>query len=739
MDLIKSLNDMQKQAVLCTEGPLLLLAGAGSGKTKVITHRIAHIVEKGTSMENILALTFTNKAAKEMKERVFSLLNSGDIWISTFHSTCVRILRREIHKINYANSFTIYDSDDSERLIKECLKQINLNDKMYPPKTIMNHIGNLKDNLKTPTEYKKESQGDFRNSQIAEVYSLYQEKLKNSNALDFDDIIFKTVEIFRNNLDVLEKYQNKFLYIMVDEYQDTNTAQYTLIKLLASKHKNICVVGDDDQSIYGWRGANIRNILDFESDFKNAKLIKLEQNYRSTQNILDVANSIIKNNPGRKDKVLWTENEKGNNVIYHKATSDFEEANFVTDKIKECINNNGKYSDIAILYRQNALSRVIEDQLVKKNIPYRIFGGVRFYERKEIKDILAYLKVIYNSSDDISTKRIVNIPKRGIGLATINKITDYANNNNFSFFQALYNLETLNMGSRGEKLIDFKDLINTLKDYATTNSISDLIKEILNKTDYIKGLEKEDIDQAQGRIENIQELINKALEFEKMSEDKSLTAFLEDISLVADIDNYEEGEDTIVLMTLHSSKGLEFPVVFLIGFEEGIFPGYRSIMSENKGDMEEERRLCYVGVTRAKQTLYITSARSRMQNGKIVSNSPSRFMKEIPKNLLLNYNELQRTHKTEKKSSGISQFAGIKIFNDTVSTGLGGKNYKLPLPKPKGEKLDFKIGDNVKQIKYGIGTVKNISPAGADYEVTVEFESAGTKKFMAHLSKLKKV
>lgn len=739
MDLIKGLNDMQKQAVLCTEGPLLLLAGAGSGKTKVITHRIAYIVEKGTSMENILALTFTNKAAKEMKERVFTLLESGDIWVSTFHSTCVRILRREIHKINYDNSFTIYDSDDSERLIKECLKELNFNDKMFPPKTIINHIGNLKDNLKTPIEFKNESQGDFRNIQIAKVYSLYQKRLKKSNALDFDDIIFKTVELFRNNLEVLEKYQNKFRYIMVDEYQDTNTAQYALIKLLASKYKNLCVVGDDDQSIYGWRGANIRNILDFENDFKGAKLIKLEQNYRSTQTILDVANSIIKNNPGRKDKSLWTENEKGGNVIYHKASNDFEEAIFVTDKIKEHIDNNGKYSDIAILYRQNALSRIIEDQLVKRNIPYRLFGGVRFYERREIKDLLAYLKVIYNSSDNIATKRIINVPKRGIGAATVDKVTDYANNNGFSFFEALNNLEALNMGSRGKKLIDFKDLINTFKDYATNNSVADLIKEILNKTEYIKELEKEDRDQAQGRIENIHELISKAVEFEKISEDKSLTAFLEEISLVADIDNYEEGDDTIVLMTLHSSKGLEFPTVFIIGFEENIFPGYRSMTSENKSDMEEERRLCYVGVTRAKQTLYITSARSRMQNGKVVHNSPSRFLKEIPKNLLIDYKELSRTDKPEKKSSGISQFAGIKIFNDKVNTGLGGKNYKSALPEPKGKKLDFEVGDKVKQIKYGTGIVKNISPAGADYEVTVEFESVGMKKFMAHLSKLKKV
>lgn len=739
MDLTKDLNDMQKEAVLHTEGPVLLLAGAGSGKTKVITHRIAYIVSKGVDMSNILALTFTNKAAKEMKERVSALLGSGDIWVSTFHSTCVRILRREIHKINCENNFSIYDSDDAERLIKECLKEINLDEKNYRPKSLMSNIGSLKDELKTPVQYEEEAQDDFRNRQIAKVYTLYQKKLKNNNALDFDDIIFKTVELFKNRPEVLEKYQDKFRYIMVDEYQDTNTSQYTLIKLLAKKYQNLCVVGDDDQSIYGWRGANIRNILDFEGDFKNVRLIKLEQNYRSTQTILDVANTIIKNNWGRKDKSLWTQNQKGNNIIYNHAPNEFEEAAFIVDKIKEHIKDGKKYSDIGILYRQNSLSRIIEDQLVKKNIPYRLFGGVRFYERKEIKDVLAYLKVIYNESDNIAIKRIINVPKRGIGTTTVDKISISGDENNISFYNTLKNLEALNMGSRAKKLVEFRNLIDDLKFFAENNSVLDLINEILNKTGYIEELEKEGNDQAQGRIENIQELINKASEFEANSEDKSLRSFLEDISLVADIDNYQEGDDTAVLMTLHSSKGLEFPIVFLAAFEEGIFPGYRNVLSEDKNEMEEERRLCYVGVTRAKELLYLTASKARMHNGKVINKSASRFLKEIPEELISNYNEYTNINKVKNKSSGVSQFAEIKIFNDSVGGGFGGKNYKMSISNPKNKNLDFEIGDTVMQMKYGKGVVKDISSAGADYEVTVEFNGIGVKKFMAHLSKLKKV
>jgi len=723
--LLGGLNDKQKEAVLHTEGALLVLSGAGSGKTKVITHRIAHLLEKNIPEYNILAITFTNKAAREMKERLEKILGrENKVWISTFHGMCVRMLRQDIYRLGYDNNFTIYDAQDSERLMKECIKELNLDEKLNPAKSMMYQIGELKNSLISPQAFEKQH-GNFREETVSKIYTSYQDKLKQNNALDFDDIISKTIELFQAHMEVVERYQQKFKYIMVDEYQDTNTAQYTLVSMLADGHGNLCVVGDDDQSIYGWRGADIRNILEFEKDFNNAKVIKMEQNYRSTSNILDAANSVILNNAGRKEKKLWTDNEQGERITFYSADSDFDEGAYVATAIKERAESGSKYSDFGILYRQNSLSRTIEEQLARRGIPYRIFGGLRFYDRKEIKDVLAYLKAIHNPLDSVSLRRIVNVPKRGIGDSSVDKVSAYALEQGISLYDAMKDCEWL--GSRSKKFAEFIELMEDLKQFAQNNNVEELINEILNKTKYIQDLEKD--DQLQSRQENIRELVNKAVEFEKIIDEPSLSAFLEDVSLVADIDNYSEDADTATLMTVHSSKGLEFPSVFIVGFEDGIFPSIRSNSTEK--DMEEERRLCYVGITRAREKLYITSSMSRLHNGKTVYNLKSRFLKEIDKSLLTYAN------KSEKKP-GISQFAGIKVFNSEKPRNVG-QSYKTDLPAPTGKKLDFEVGDTVNQIKYGNGIVKAINPAGADYEVTVEFEDVGAKKFMAFLSNLKKV
>lgn len=741
MDFLNNMNAMQRKAILKTEGPLLLLAGAGSGKTRVLTHRIAYLIKTGVNPYNIIAITFTNKAAKEMRERVNALVSCGSqVWVSTFHSTCVRILRREIQKLGYDSSFTIYDMDDSQKLLKTCMKELDINEKLLPLKSIASKIGSQKDELISAEAFVKIASTDFRLAQISKIYSLYQKKLKSSNALDFDDIIFKTVELFAYHKDVLLKYHDRFKYILVDEYQDTNTAQYQLIKLLALKNKNLTVVGDDDQSIYGWRGANIRNILDFEKDFKTAEVIKLEQNYRSTKTILTVANAVINNNFNRKDKVLWTENSEGNHIKYYKAMTDFEEGIFVSDTIKKNILIGHKYSDYAILYRTNAQSRALEEQLVKKNIPYRLFGGVRFYERKEIKDILSYLKLIHNTSDEIAIKRIINVPRRGIGDATIDKISSYATGKDMTFYEALKELDFVpELGNRTKRLIEFREILEELILDSKTLNITDLINKILSKTLYIEELKMEDTEEAVSRIENLHELISKAAEFESVSEDKTLTTFLEEVALVADIDNYVESNDAVVLMTIHSSKGLEFPNVFLVGLEEGVFPSFRSLNGDAK-ELEEERRLCYVAITRAKENLYVTTANSRRQHGQIVYNSPSRFLKEIPKeNLEHIILKEQTTKKPHVEIRGISQFADVNKNKDAMEISFGGKNYSNNISTPKGMTLDFKVGDKIKQMKYGIGIVKDIAEAGADFEVTVDFPNNGVKKFMAHLSKLKKV
>lgn len=733
-DLTTGLNPMQKKAVLKTEGPLLLLAGAGSGKTRVLTHRIAYLIEQGIRPYNIMAITFTNKAAKEMKERVEKITPFGkDVWVSTFHSSCVRILRRDIDRLGYTSQFTIYDSDDSERLIKDILKEFNINDKNFPAKMIMNEISSQKNELISAAAYSELAGDDFRMKTISKVYVEYQKRLKQNNALDFDDLIFKTVQLFSQNPDILEKYRDRFLYIMVDEYQDTNSCQYNLIRQLSSKYQNLCVVGDDDQSIYGWRGANIRNILDFEKDFKNASVIKLEQNYRSTQTILDAANAVIKNNFNRKDKELWTDNEKGGLIKYKKAESDLEEAMFIASEIQKGKEKGREYKDFAILYRNNALSRTIEDRLVKDSIPYRLLGGVPFYSRKEIKDIMCYLKVLYNPSDDVALKRIINVPKRGIGDATVEKLSAFANSNEISIYDALSNIEEIpELKTRSKKLSDFRKLISDLSEDVLSLNIKDLLEMVMLKTGYKEELEKEGTEEALGRIDNLNELISKAAEFEEHSEKSDLSAFLEEVALVADIDNYSEEDDTVVLMTLHSSKGLEFPVVFIAGFEEGIFPSYRSILEPSPTAVEEERRLCYVGITRAKKQLYITCAKTRLQHGNYISNAPSRFIKELPDEFIENdIFSSKSSNKTIK-----SPTAGSSKYNPKEN-----KNYSSysKMLSPKNVSIDFKVGDKVRQAKYGIGTVTSISPAGADYEVTVEFPSVGPKKFMAALSKFKKI
>lgn len=730
MNLLESLNPMQKEAVMCTEGALLLLAGAGSGKTRVITHRIAYMIDKGVDPFNILAITFTNKAAREMKARVMDLTNFDAVWVSTFHSLCVRILRREIAKIGYENSFSIYDSDDSLRLIKLCIKELDINEKQFPPKYIQGAISAAKNELASASQYAKINDSDFRLSKVARCYELYQKKLTLANALDFDDIIFLTVRLFKEVPESLFRYQERFKYIMVDEYQDTNTAQYQLIRLLSAGYGNLCVVGDDDQSIYGWRGANINNILDFEKDFTDAKVIRLEQNYRSTQKILSAANAVIANNFGRKAKSLWTENDSGAQICFYKAENDIEEAAFIISGIKEHVERGLGLNDFAVLYRQNSLSRSIEDALVKNNIPYKIYGGVRFYDRKEIKDILAYLKSIHNSFDDVAFRRIINTPKRGIGETSIEKVVSHCARNEISFFEALNDDELLSeLGSRAKRISEFYELMSELKEFAENNSVSQLLLEILDKTGYTKELKIESTDEAESRIENINELVGKAVEFEAGSEDISLGAFLEDVSLVADIDSHASSEQVVSLMTMHSSKGLEFKNVFIAGFEEGIFPSYRATTGGESKELEEERRLCYVGITRACENLFLTSAAQRLTHGQIIYNSPSRFLKELPDELL-------------KQNTYMDKYTNISP-REKPSTRPTPEYIVKPkpasIPAPKNKDLDFVIGDKVRQMKYGVGEVVEIKPAGADYEVTVAFEAAGQKKFMAHLARLTKV
>ena len=733
----EQLNPMQQKAVAQKDGAVLILAGAGSGKTGALTVRIASMLEHGIRPYNILAITFTNKAAKEMRDRVDALAGAAaqDIWISTFHSTCVRILRREIDKIGYSKDFSIYDADDQEKVMKEVFKELNMSitDKLFTVRSAVSAVSHLKEEMISWEDYLKEvDKADIRSWKISRVYEAYQTRLLRNNALDFDDLIYKTVYLFRTRPDVLNAYQERFKYIMVDEYQDTNTSQYELVRLLAAKYGNLCVVGDDDQSIYGWRGANIRNILDFEKDFPNACVIKLEQNYRSTKNILSAANSVIRNNKSRKDKTLWTENTTGSVIHVFRSENDIEEAVFVSETIdKNAIGGKANYSDFAVLYRTNAQSRAIEDRFVKKGIPYKLFGGVRFYERKEIKDILAYLKLIDNSADTVAIKRIINVPKRGIGEKSIETAECIAVERNISLFSALGRAgECPELKARGKKLTDFYNFICSLKKRAESLQVHELIAAVAEETGYKAELEADGTDDAMMRIENIDEFTAKAVEFEKTTEDATLSAFLEEIALVADIDSYNENDDAVVLMTLHSAKGLEFPYVFMVGMEEGLFPGSRAISSGDPNDKEEERRLCYVGITRARKELFLTYALHRMQHGQIQYNAPSRFLAELPPELL--DNRFKKPQNDPIKHWSFSPAGGMK--RNIISNP-----YKSELSKPTNVEIDFKVGDKVRAPKYGIGEVKDIKSAGADYEVTVLFTGKGAKKFMAGLSKLKKV
>jgi len=638
MDLLNGLNAEQKNAVLHDEGPLLILAGAGSGKTRVLTNRIAYLIrEQGVLPYNILAITFTNKAAREMRERIDNLIGNlgNDMWVGTFHSICIRMLRRDIEKLGYDKSFVIYDTQDQQVVIKECIKELNINEKNFPPKSVLETIGKQKDELIDAAHFEKLYASDFRMGKIGKLYSLYQKKLKSNNALDFDDIIMNTIRLFDQNPEVLEYYQRKFRYILVDEYQDTNTAQYTLVRKLSEAHGNLCVVGDDDQSIYGWRGANIRNILDFEKDFKGCKTIKLEQNYRSTQNILDAANYVIKNNTGRKSKSLWTDNKGGSRIVICENDNEHEEALYTAREIQRLAReDNRKYREFAVLYRINAQSRVLEEMFMREGLPYKIVGGQKFYDRKEIKDIIAYLRLIQNPADNVSLKRVVNVPKRGIGDATVDAAENLALESGVSIFSIISNAEECpSLKRAANKLGNFSTMILKLRTMKENMGIAQLLDLVVDDTGILREYEMENTVEAQSRIENIKELKSVAMEFEKNSEDNSLEEFLAHVSLVSDLDNLQEEQDYVVLMTMHSAKGLEFPVVFIPGLEEGVFPGYRAI-TEGPDQLEEERRLCYVGITRAREKLYLSNARFRTLFGNSSYNKPSRFLSEIPDELV---------------------------------------------------------------------------------------------------------
>ncbi|MDR1067170.1 MAG: UvrD-helicase domain-containing protein [Clostridiales bacterium] len=748
MDLMEMLNPMQKKAVSHTEGPALVIAGAGSGKTNVLTRRVAYLISLKKPSFNILAITFTNKAAKEMRGRIDELIGNNDVWVSTFHSLCVRILRRHISEIGFDNSFTIYDADDSLRLIKQCLKDLDVNEKQFPPKSAAYAIGAWKDALIPPELASSEFAGDYRQKQFADTYELYQRKLRLNNALDFDDLIFKTIDLFRASPATLQKYRDRFRYILVDEYQDTNAAQYHVVNLLAGETANLFVVGDDDQSIYGWRGADIRNILDFQKDYENAEMIKLEQNYRSTQMILDAANAVIKNNKRRRPKLLWTHKPGGSPICYFRAENERDEAAFVARTILSGVKDEGKnFSDFAALYRNNAQSRAIEDAFMTRSVPYRIYGGVRFYERAEIKDVIAYLRVVNNPRDSVSLARIINAPRRGVGDATIDRLSLYAARNDVPLYEAFENLDDVEgLGARAAKLVKFKTLMDSFITLAKSGSVTEVMEAIIDQTGYKRELLAENTPESLSRAENIDEFFSKAADFENTSGDKSLSSFLEELSLIADIDGYERDANVVSLMTLHSSKGLEFPRVFLVGLEEGLFPSYRSVVSDDINSVEEERRLCYVGITRAREQLFISSAFSRRQHGQVAFNSPSRFLKEIPEGLIQkmdnanNFENSEPSDVDEKKTSrtGISQYAEINKVRNSIDISFGGKNYASAIPAPN-QKPDFAVGDSVRLMKYGVGTVKNIAAAGADYEVTVEFDGLGEKKFMSGLSKIKKI
>ena len=755
MNAIDILNDRQKEAALHIEGPLLILAGAGSGKTRVITNRTAYMIEQcGINPWNILAITFTNKAAGEMRERINDIVGYGAdaIWVATFHSTCARILRRYIDRIGYDLSYTIYDTDDQKAVVNEIIKRFNINTKMYSARSFMSFISSAKDELRTPSDLAREYPGDYGKSEYIRVYKEYEDVLHKSNALDFDDLIVKTVELFKRCPDVLEGYQERFKYVMVDEYQDTNTAQFELVRLIADKYKNICVVGDDDQSIYKFRGANIRNILDFEKHYPEAKVVRLEQNYRSTQIILDTANAVIKNNYGRKDKSLWTDKGGGERVHLRQFETGYEEAEYIAADIAKSVKSgSSNYRDNAVLYRTNAQSRLLEEKFILFGIPYDVVGGVNFYSRREIKDVLAYLKTIDNGSDDLAVKRIINVPRRGIGGTTINRVAQFADINDMSMFDALLISEHIpDIGSGKKKLDGFTNMIRVFRAKAPELTVDELIRDILETTGYMEELVSSDDPDADDRIENIEELITKAKAFSesyKYDEEEApgslLSAFLAEVALVADIDRVDSDNNKVLLMTLHGAKGLEFDRVYMAGLEDGLFPSYMTIVGDDPDELEEERRLCYVGITRAKEELTLTYAKTRMVRGELKFNAVSRFIKEMPALLLDNtvpgssssrsrdyeYSEKPNVRTTSPMNSAKTS----KPFIASVDAMTRGKDIA------KSDGLDYVVGDRVKHIKFGVGTVTSIVDGGRDYEVTVDFDRAGTKKMFAAFAKLVKV
>ena len=743
MSIYDTLNPPQREAVAQTEGPVLILAGAGSGKTRVLTHRIAYLMdEKGVNPWNILAITFTNKAAQEMRERVDKLVGFGSesIWVSTFHSACVRILRRHIDNLGYDTNFTIYDTDDQKSLMKDVCRKMNIDTKIYKERSLLAQISHAKDELLTPDDMEMKAAGDYNMKKVASVYREYQAALRKNNALDFDDLIVKTVELFEKCGAVLEYYQERFKYIMVDQYQDTNTAQFKFISLLAQRYQNLCVVGDDDQSIYKFRGANIGNILGFEHVFPDARVIRLEQNYRSTRNILNAANQVIANNTERKAKTLWTENEEGSKVHFRQFLNAYEEAEYVAGEIGKLKRNGlGNYRDCAILYRTNAQSRIFEEKFIAANIPYKLVGGVNFYARKEIKDLLCYLKTINNARDDLAVQRIINVPKRGIGATTLGRVQDYADNMGISLYEALRVAEEVpSIGRSLSKIDGFVTFIQMLKSKADVMTVEEILQEVIDSTGYVAELEAEDTEESRARIENIDELISKTVAYQEAMEEQNqsatLSGFLEEVALVADIDTVDPDQDYVLLMTLHSAKGLEFPKVFMVGMEDGIFPSHMTISYGDDGEMEEERRLCYVGITRAMKDLTLTCAQQRMIRGETQYNRVSRFVREIPRELV------DLGHTIQEKKPKVEELIPTPAKYSKMKEILQGRNYKpREFKVTKANSLDYEVGDTVRHIKFGVGIVKEIVEGGRDYEVTVEFDKVGVKKMFASFAKLKKI
>lgn len=763
-DILQSLNPVQKEAASCTEGPLLILAGAGSGKTRVLTHRIAYLIEeKGVNPWNIMAITFTNKAAQEMRDRVDRLVEFGaeSIWVATFHSSCVRILRRYIDRLGYDNHFTIYDTDDQKSVIRKAVKELDLDPKQYREGPLLGVISAAKNEMIEPQDFETQAGGDFRMCQEAKIYKAYQKTLIDNNAVDFDDLLLLTVRLLRENRDILEAYQERLRYIMVDEYQDTNSVQFELIRLLSGKYHNLCVVGDDDQSIYKFRGADITNILSFEETFPGAKVVKLEQNYRSTNNILEAANSVIANNAHRKEKHLWSENGEGKEVSFIHYETAYGEAEDVIDKIQTAVHmGKHQYQDCAILYRTNAQSRAFEEKCIKKSVPYRLVGGVNFYQRQEIKDILAYLKTIDSGRDDLSVTRIVNVPKRGIGQVTLNKLAVYASEHGMRLFQAMEQVEQISgIGKAADKIKGFVNQIMVFRALAKELDAAELIESILEQTGYLEELEKLEEDKAQAKQENLEEFQNKAADYYANHDEAALTDFLEEVALVADIDNMDSEADSLTLMTLHSAKGLEFPVVYMTGMEEGLFPSYMSMNSGDPGDIEEERRLCYVGITRAMQQLTLTAAKQRMVHGNIQYSAISRFVKELPQEKLdwkeetfgglfkkgpsMTANSLSDSlfggSSSMSSGSSFSASQGSQTAKKTNYDNVFDLKYAKAFSSPKPDSPDYKEGDRVSHIKFGKGTVLAVEDMKKDYQVTVEFDTAGVKKLFAGFAKLKKI